>query len=509
MKNGFSPLVLTLFLLSAFLSPIQANEESSPETPLRTDVGVEEWEMELGKLVPELLQKAGIPGLSMAIVKDGDIVWSATFGVRDSNSKEPVKADTVFQAASLSKPVFAYCVMKLVEEKILKLDTPLAEYLPHPDVKDDSRVNLITARMVLSHVTGFPNWRPRDGELKIYFQPGERFSYSGEGYVYLQKVVEHLTSQNLDDLVRLYVFKPLEMNDSGFVWREDYANRVAHGHNSLGEPRIGSPMTEANAAASLYTTARDYAKFLGAVLRGEGLDAYAVHQMTRPIIPLDEGCINCTNRPKPEKLSTRNYWAGGWGLQRTAVGDAIWHWGNQGIFMNYVSAFLAPKLGVVYLTNGANGLSIRDELVTCAIGGPHPAFSWMRETQYDAPIKVFERTLFDKGWEAAQTQYESLTIAAGNQTAFGESELNRLGYRLMQAKRFEDAIATFKLNVDAYPDSFNVYDSLAEGYFNLKDYSHAREMYQKSLALNPDNDNGKKMLARIEKEQAERSRETK
>src|SRR5678816_1271441 len=134
----------------------------------------------LEKEVPSLMAKADIPGLSIALIKDGKPYWNHGFGVKNSQTKEPVTAETVFEAASLTKPVFAYAVLKLVDSGKLDLDTPLNKYLPgRYDVGDDPRLDQMTARHVLSHTTGFPNWRPRgSATIKMYFTPGDHFSYS-------------------------------------------------------------------------------------------------------------------------------------------------------------------------------------------------------------------------------------------------------------------------------------------------------------------------------------------
>lgn len=141
------------------------------------------------------------------------------FGVKNAKIGLPVTAETVFEAASLSKPVFAYGVLKLIDQGKLGLDVPLTTYLPKPYIDGDERLNKITARIVLSHRTGFPNWRGKPS-LKICFTPGERFSYSGEGYIYLQRVVEHITGKPLNEYITEAVFTPLGMANSSYVWRQ-------------------------------------------------------------------------------------------------------------------------------------------------------------------------------------------------------------------------------------------------------------------------------------------------
>ncbi len=208
--------------------------------------------------------------MSIALIRNGKTAWLHGFGVKNKKTGEPVKADTVFEAASLSKPVFAYAVLKLADQGKLDLDTPLITYLEKPYVPDE-RAGKITAGMVLSHRTGFPNWRAEDNVLPIYFSPGSRFSYSGEGYIYLQRVVEQITGKPLDIYMSEVVFKPLGMNNSSYVWKASFDALAATGHDSKGKPREREKPTQAGAASTLNTTAKDYAQFVNAILNGKGL----------------------------------------------------------------------------------------------------------------------------------------------------------------------------------------------------------------------------------------------
>src|SRR6202044_2792160 len=228
--------------------------------------------------IPSLLQQADVPGLSIALIRKGKLVWSGAFGVSNADTKKPVDANTVFEAASLSKPVFAYAVLKLVDEGKLALDSPLNGYLGNNyDVVNDDRIDQITARRVLSHTSGFPNWRDNDGTktLLIHFTPGEKFSYSGEGMVYLSKVVEKITGMRFEAFMQKYALQPLGMTASSNIWRNRYDSLKASRHDLLGklsgrnQPAGGKEDTlhdDGNAAASLQTPPTDYAKFVIAVL---------------------------------------------------------------------------------------------------------------------------------------------------------------------------------------------------------------------------------------------------
>src|SRR5262245_45118276 len=169
------------------------------------------WNAELQQLMDEAL----VPGAAAAIVRDGHLAEVAGCGVRHVRSPLPVDAYTVFDAASLSKPVFAYLVLQLVDQGKLKLDTLLADHL-QSYIVDDPRAASITSDHMLSHSACLPNWRNLDYPLRTYFQPGERFSYSGEGFLYLQRVIEAVAGERLDGLAQSLVFGPLGMNRSSF-----------------------------------------------------------------------------------------------------------------------------------------------------------------------------------------------------------------------------------------------------------------------------------------------------
>src|SRR5262245_13336309 len=222
------PMFVRAFLIVAALllwtSQRPAVAQDGKATPLRVNDEKDKIVARIERAIPRLLSEGEVPGLSIALIHKGELVWHHGFGVRNAKTKEPVEDDAVFEAASLSKPIFAYLIMLLVDAGLLDLDTPLQKYLPGKyDVGDDERLSKITARHVLSHTPGFPNWRR--GPLKIHFTPGERFSYSGEGYVYLAKVVEHAVGEKFNDIATKKVFEPLGMKDSSFAWREDYEKR--------------------------------------------------------------------------------------------------------------------------------------------------------------------------------------------------------------------------------------------------------------------------------------------
>jgi CubicO group peptidase (beta-lactamase class C family) len=334
--------------------------------------------LQLEKDVPELMKKDGVPGLAIALIRGGKTTWVHGFGMKEAKTDQPVTGETVFEAASLSKPVFAYSVLKLVELGKLGLDVPLTTYLPKPHIAGDDRLKKITARIVLSHRTGFPNWRGDDGLLPIYFTPGERFSYSGEGYVYLQRVVEQITAKPLNEYITEAVFTPLGMTSSSYVWRPDFDALTATGHDREGKPVALWKPKEAGAASTLNTTAKDYALFVEAVLNGNGLKPATLAEMETPQIALDPECRICTKR-EPKQLSKNLFWGLGWGIQREDDGtDALWHWGDNGAFKCFVMAEPKTKAGAVMFANSENGLEIAKPVIDEAMGRESLAFDWLK-----------------------------------------------------------------------------------------------------------------------------------
>jgi CubicO group peptidase (beta-lactamase class C family) len=478
-------LFATFFLMSG---AVCAAQHSTAPVPMNAAA-----EARLERDIPVLMEKAGVPGLSIAVIRGGETTWMGNFGVRNEETKKQVTKDTRFNVGSLSKPVFAYGVLKLVDAGKLKLDEPLAPYLPKEFTEGDLRFNQITARLVLSHRTGFPNW-PGDGKpLTIHFTPGERFSYSGAGIVLLQKAVEKITGRPLNDYMQEAVFGPLGMKHSSYLWNPAFENEVAVGYSVAGAPADLAKAGQANAAASLNTTAEDYAIFLDAVLQGKGLRPATLREMETPQIAVDPSCTNCIEDKPSGKLSTAIFWGLGFGIEKTAEGESLWHWGDNGVFKSFFVVRPATKSGVVYLTNSENGLSIGRRILAETLGGEQPAFDWLKYDNYDSPALSFTRVALEKGASTALEAF-SREVASG---AISEGTLNQAGYNLMGSKKIGDAILVFRKNVELHPGSWNAYDSLGEAYVKNGDKELAVKNYRKSIELKPTNENGLAALKKL------------
>jgi CubicO group peptidase (beta-lactamase class C family) len=469
-------------------------QESKPQTHdlAATNPNGAAAKAKLEAAIPDLMRKGSVPGLQVALIENGQTYWLGNFGVKSTGDKKTVTNDTVFEAASLSKPVFAYGVLKLVDQGKLNLDAPLTTYLPKPYIDGDDRLQLITARYVMSHRTGFPNWRGDTNALAIRFTPGERFSYSGEGFVYLQKVVEQITGKPLNDYMTEAVFAPLGMKSSSYVWRPDFDALSATGHDTYGDPQEKFKPKDANAAASLHTTAGDYALFVEAILNGKGLRSATINMLESPQIAVDPACTNCTGQ-MPKELSKNIFWGLGWGITKTANGDALWHWGDNGAFKCFVIAYPKHKKGLVFFTNSETGLSIAQELVWLGLGVNLPPFAWIKYDAYNSPSMQFSAAVHEKGATAAITEF-STDLQSGK---IPESSLNSAGYLSLRQKKFKDALEIFQLNVRLHPDSWNAYDSLAEAQSDNRQKDLAIQNYQKSLDLNPNNKGAAEALKKL------------
>jgi CubicO group peptidase (beta-lactamase class C family) len=250
-------------------------------------------------------------GLAIAVIDHGKVGYVQAYGIRNAKG-EPLSKDTVMYAASLTKMVFAYHVMQLVDQGKIKLDTPfkddfdkplieygahtdekfLGKYGPYTDLADDPRWEKLTPRMSLTHSTGFANfWFMEPGQkLRIHFDPGTQFSYSGEGLSLLQFAIEHgKKSQGLgldvDDLT-MSTFTRLGMTRTRLMWRPDFASDLADGWNDKGEPQPHDERSKVRVAGSMDTTITDLAKFVAALVRGDGMSKASRAEMTKPQLHL-------------------------------------------------------------------------------------------------------------------------------------------------------------------------------------------------------------------------------
>jgi CubicO group peptidase (beta-lactamase class C family) len=240
------------------------------------------------------------------------------------------------------------------------LDRPLAEYTRthyggYGMCGDLPGLRTITARQVLSHSAGFGNWED-DRIGKLSFVPGSQFHYSGEGYIYLQSIVEQIVSADLHAWTRRTIFEPLGLRDSAFAWTKECEGRVAIGYGER-DRNVGRRWPQAYAAYSLYTTPTDYARLILAMM-SDATSSAVVAEMFEPQI----------------SISASVAWGLGWGLQRTRSDEAFWHWGDLGDSQCFAIFSRRARRGLVIMTNSGNGMKTFEAIVEDVIGGSHPCF---------------------------------------------------------------------------------------------------------------------------------------
>jgi CubicO group peptidase (beta-lactamase class C family) len=309
--------------------------------------------------VQQLITDAHVPGLSMAIIGERHATALTVVGVRNAIDRTAVDQQTIFAAASLSKPLFAYAVLQLVDAGKLALDTPLSLHVPDY-VADDPRAAAVTVRHVLSHTSGLPNWRSVDFPLKTHFPPGERFSYSGEGFVWLQRVVEAVTGESVNTTLRRLIFEPLGMHRSSYTWQSAFEANYADPHDAEVAPGTKTKPFVPNTA--LQTTGDDFARFLDAVLSGAGLRRDTARLWLEPQVHLHDVQIA---------------WGLGWGLETKS--GTFFQWGDydHGRFKAFAMGSMQQRRATVVLSNGFHGMAIMPELIGKSLSGPHPAFAWL------------------------------------------------------------------------------------------------------------------------------------
>jgi CubicO group peptidase (beta-lactamase class C family) len=274
-KNFMSAALALLMLCTAQGSTAQIKTLKGKNLPAK----------ELDDFIRKQMDSLKIPALSFAIIQHGRVVYYKATGIKNEKG-EAVDSNTVFEAASMTKPVFAYAVHKLVQQGKLNLDTPLYKYYPYDDIDYDDRYKLLTARMVLSHTTGFPNWR-NGGDLTIKFEPGTKYSYSGEGYEYLALVVKHLLGKKVQDIVQDEVCTPLSM-DHAFLIKNDYVlAHLADGMQNNKDWGSNIVWLRPYVALGLCTEAKEYAKFVIELMKETRDSTSAFRQMCVPQMQIE------------------------------------------------------------------------------------------------------------------------------------------------------------------------------------------------------------------------------
>lgn len=362
--------------------------------------------MDLEVKIKSLVKEANVTGLAISILNDNQIVYRNAFGFANYDRKTALQINHSFYGASLSKAVFGYLVSVLVSDGVIDLDKPLQQYLDFPmyklksryrwhgfqDLEHDKRYEKITARMCLSHTTGFQNWRsiprPDDPEnkktLKIYFEPGTQYYYSGEGMMLLQYVIEHITGKKLEELAQELIFKPLQMNNTSYIWQERFENKYCNGHSPKQYVRKKDKREIADAASSLETNLIDYSIFVQHIIKLYNENSNVTQHLFKPNFSIRTkaqfGPWSLQESDENDHIQL-NYGLG-WGLLQTPFGFGAFKEGHGNRFQHYTIVFPETGTGVVMISNSDNAESIFKELLEITIGDTFTPWKWENYIPY-------------------------------------------------------------------------------------------------------------------------------
>jgi CubicO group peptidase (beta-lactamase class C family) len=347
------------------VSMIPATAHKEAQSTAQAAAPTKDGRAEIYAHVAEWLKESDVPSVAVAYIQDRKVAWTEVYGEQSPGVAATEK--TLYNVASLTKPITAETILRLASARKLSLDESMSQIWVDPDIRDDPYSKLVTPRLCLSHQTGFANWRRMTGGvLKIRWKPGTQTGYSGEGYNYVGTFVERKFARPFDALAQEMVFDPIGMKETSYTAKDWYARRLAMPHGPKAERPIDPVATKWNGADLLRTTIGDYAKFVVSVMRDEGL--------TEPIAA--ERATITRDMVKPEDLEKVCREAGALGQCRVTAGMGLgWEveivnrvkildhdgsdWGVR------TSAMFVPSqgIGVVVFTNGENGTQVIRKVV--------------------------------------------------------------------------------------------------------------------------------------------------
>ncbi|HLL70405.1 MAG TPA: serine hydrolase [Pyrinomonadaceae bacterium] len=434
---------------------------------------------------------------AVLVAENGKVIYKKGLGMANMEWNVANDVDTKFRLGSITKQFTAMLVLQLVEQGKLKLDGKLSEYLPdyRKDIGDK-----VTIHHLLTHTSGIPSYTglPKFFEdasrnpytvvdfVKKYasndleFEPGAKFKYNNSGYFLLGAIIEKVTGKPYEQVLKENILDPLGMKNTGYDHYDAILPKRASGYQKTPAGYTNAPYLDMSipyAAGSLYSTVEDLYLWDQALYTDKLIPAKSKELMFKPFLD--------------------NY-AYGWTITKAALGketvNAVAHGGGINGFNTYLVRYPDQKNLIVLLDNTSQGASlnrITRDLTSILYNQPV-------EMPKQSIAEVLMKTITERDVASAIKQYRDLKAAKGADYNFGENELNMLGYQLLGAKRMKEAIEIFKLNVEAYPQAANPYDSLGEAYLAAGERALALQNYKKSVELNPDNANAVAIIKRLE-----------
>lgn len=480
---------LTLLLALLLSFTINAQKETKE---------IDQFVSQLDQKIPQSLNDFMVPGAAIAIIENGEIILQKGYG--NSNIEKGIKVTdtTGFNIGSISKTVAAWGVMKLVQEGKIDLDAPAEKYLTRWHLpKSEFDINKVTIRRLLSHTAGlslhgYPGWSPKDdlptieesldgknngpGRVELIMEPGTQWKYSGGGFTILQLIIEEVTGQKFEDYMQAEILNPLGMTSSSYTINQKILKSSSLEHNEYGEV-IDFELFTAQAAAGLHTTINDFTKFALASLYA---DKNNKHQI------LSSSYLEQMMTPAP--ASNDSY---GLGYQlETIYGTSMTLAGHGGANAGW-HAFLrvnpVTNDGFIMITNGGAGYNVYSQIFCDWIFWKTGESMGNRCNILPSVSHKLKKLIDSEGIDTIKSHYAALKKNHPNEYNFSEGQLNQLGYHYLGNGKVDYAAAIFKLNIELFPKSSNVYDSYGEVLLKQGDKENAIINYKKSLELNPAN----------------------
>ncbi len=434
---------------------------------------------------------------SALVAENGKVIYKGGFGMANMEWGIPNAVDTKFRLGSITKQFTSMLTLQLVEQGKLKLDGKISDYLP--DYRADVGQK-VTIHHLLTHTSGIPSYTGQPGFFEnvsrnpykvtdfikkytsgdLEFEPGSKYSYNNSGYFLLGAIIERVTGKPYEQVLKEKILDPVGMKNTGYDWHDPLIQKRASGYTKTPDGYTNAAYLDMSipyAAGSMYSTVEDLYLWDQALYTDKLLSAQSKELMFKPFL---------------EK------YAYGWIVteasfkQNDQPVQVISHGGGINGFATIIARFPKEKKLIVILDNTAQPVGrINDAIAKILYNQPYtpPKMSI---------ASVLDKTIRDKGIDAAIAEYRDLKAKQSGTYDFAEGELNQLGYQLMRADKMKEAVEIFKLNVEAYPQAANTYDSLGEAYMNLNQRELAVANYKKSLELNPKNTNAAERLKRLE-----------
>jgi CubicO group peptidase (beta-lactamase class C family) len=423
-----------------------------------------------------MMQEIGVPGMSLAIIDNNQVVYCNGYGVRKKEEPYKVTKRTVFDGCSLSKTLLAYVAYQLADEAKIQLDTPLYRYLPYPRLEHDRRYKLITARMVLSHSSGLENWSDYNNSdtLEILAAPGTKFLYSGEGYQYLAKVVEQLLGQQYGEYIQERVLTPLQLKNTYLKYKKPALplfHRIKPWNFAVGHQTDGRQPLFQNSgtfpAAGNHFTAEDYAKLITAIFDTSRISYNRRADILAPIVQIEHSAIfygpGFEVLPDPDNL-------------------IISHGGDKPGYKNLVFYSVQKRSGFVMMVNSDRGKSMAEKICQLSVQlniDPFLKSQYYFFEQYPSPALSLLKIYDDHGRD---TMFAAIA-RFHRQQKLNVNSLSTLSYFFRFGGDRVIAKDLLEYNTRLYPESALAYSLLGELYVSMDRYEEGYRCLKKAKAL--------------------------